>query len=157
MPAAMGAACAITDRPVIDIAGDGSIQMNIQELATISINRIPVKIAILNNTYLGMVRQWQELFFGRRYSSSCLRGGALCDTCSGPGECTLGYIPDFVALAASYNIEAFRAVHPSEVTDVVRKGLAVDGPALMEFRVAPEENVYPIVPAGKAIDDILEG
>jgi acetolactate synthase-1/2/3 large subunit len=157
MPAAMGAAMVIKDRPVVDIAGDGSIQMNIQELATISINRIPVKVIILNNSYLGMVRQWQELFFNRRYSSTCLRGSSVCDNCPGPESCDKTYIPDFVALAKSYGIEAFRAEHPSQVAEVLRRGLAVDGPAIMEFRVSPEENVYPMVPSGKAIDDILEG
>jgi acetolactate synthase-1/2/3 large subunit len=157
MPAAMGAAMVIRDRPVVDIAGDGSIQMNIQELATISVNRIPVKVIILNNSYLGMVRQWQELFFGKRYSSTCLRGSVVCTDCPGPAACDKKYIPDFVALAKSYDIEAFRAVHPSETADVLRRGLAVDGPAIMEFRVSPEENVFPMVPSGKAIDDILEG
>ncbi|MBD3392053.1 MAG: biosynthetic-type acetolactate synthase large subunit [Chitinivibrionales bacterium] len=157
MPAAMGAALAIKDRPVIDIAGDGSIQMNIQELATISLNRIPVKVVILNNSYLGMVRQWQEMFFNRRYSSSCLRDGVLCDECKGPGKCKHVYIPDFIALAKAYDIEAFRATKPSEVDAVLKKGLAVKGPALMEFMVSKEENVFPMVPAGKPIDQIVEG
>lgn len=157
LPAAMGAAMVIRDRPVVVFSGDGSIQMNIQELATIAINRIPVKVVILNNGYLGMVRQWQQLFFNRRYSSSCLRGGTMCEECRGPAECGRAYIPDFVALAKSYSIDAFRAAHPSEVADVIRAGLAVDGPAIMELRVVPEENVFPMVPAGKAIDDILEG
>ncbi|MBD3242734.1 MAG: biosynthetic-type acetolactate synthase large subunit, partial [Chitinivibrionales bacterium] len=114
MPAAMGAAIAYPDRTVVDIAGDGSIQMNIQELATISLNEIPVKVVILNNGYLGMVRQWQEMFFDRRYSKTCLReGGPLCADCKGTGECRKAYIPDFVALAKAYNVEAFRAVKPS--------------------------------------------
>jgi acetolactate synthase-1/2/3 large subunit len=104
-----------------------------------------------------MVRQWQELFFNRRYSSTCLRGSATCNNCPGPAACDKKYIPDFVALAGSYDIAAFRATHPSEMAEVLRKGLAVDGPAIMEFRVSPEENVYPMVPSGKAIDDILEG
>ena len=157
MPAAMGAAMTGTDKPVIDIAGDGSIQMNIQELATLSLNRIPVKIVILNNEYLGMVRQWQELFYNKRYSSTCLRGGSLCEECAGPGECRKAYVPDFVALAESYAIPAFRATRPEEVEETLRKGLAVDGPALMEFIVTKEENVFPMVPAGKPIDEILEG
>ncbi len=145
MPAAMGASLGL-NKPVIDIAGDGSIQMNIQELATISCNNIPVKIVILNNNYLGMVRQWQELFFNKRYSSTCLA--------SHSGEC---YVPDFIALAKSYQIPAFRAVKPYEIIPVLEKGMKIKGPALMEFLVAKEENVFPMVPAGKPIDQIMEG
>ncbi|MGD9200481.1 MAG: biosynthetic-type acetolactate synthase large subunit [Chitinispirillia bacterium] len=154
MPAAMGAALAL-NRPVIDIAGDGSIQMNIQELATISLNSIPVKIVILNNSYLGMVRQWQELFFDKRYSSTCLRSAGNCK-CDDPSKCTKKYLPDFVELARSYKIPAFRAEKPSELLPVIREGLRIDGPALMEFIVAKEENVFPMVPTGKPLDKILE-
>lgn len=157
MPAAMGAAMAQNTYPVIDIAGDGSIQMNIQELATIALNKIPVKIVILNNSYLGMVRQWQDLFYDKRYSSTCLRGGTLCTECVGPENCTKAYIPDFVALAKSYSVAAFRASKPEDVEQTLRDGLAVDGPALMEFIVSQEENVYPMVPAGKPINELLEG
>ncbi len=157
LPAAMGAALSHPGKPVILIAGDGSIQMNIQELATLSMNRIPVKIAIINNGYLGMVRQWQELFYRHRYSSSCLRGSSLCGECIGTGKCQKAYIPDFVALAKSYGIAALRAETPDQVEKTLRGGLAVDGPALMEFIVSQEENVYPMVPAGRPIDEILEG
>lgn len=157
LPAAMGAAVSNPGVPVIDIAGDGSIQMNIQELATLSINNIPVKIVILNNSYLGMVRQWQELFHNRRYSSTCLRGGTLCNECVGTNVCKRKYIPDFIALAKSYNIAAFWAETPDQVDSVMKQGLQVEGPALMEFMVAPEENVFPMVPAGKPLDEILEG
>lgn len=157
LPAAMGAAVANPGVPVFDIAGDGSIQMNIQELATLSINNIPVKIVILNNSYLGMVRQWQELFHKKRYSSTCLRGGVLCEECVGTDKCKRKYVPDFVALAESYNIAAFRAEKPEQISEVLKKGLAVQGPALMEFIVTPEENVFPMVPAGKPLDEIMEG
>jgi acetolactate synthase-1/2/3 large subunit len=157
MPAAMGAALAVKNRPVVDIAGDGSIQMNIQELATISINQIPVKVIILNNGYLGMVRQWQELFFNKRYSSTCLRQGTVCEGCTDPTTCKKPYVPDFVALATSYNIPAFRAETPGDIQAVLRKGLAVKGPAVMEFIVAQEENVFPMVPAGKPLHEIMEG
>jgi acetolactate synthase-1/2/3 large subunit len=156
MPAAMGAALALK-RPVIDIAGDGSIQMNIQELATISINRIPVKVVIMNNGYLGMVRQWQQLFFKRRYSSTCLLGNPECSGCEDPSKCQRKYIPDFVALAKSYAIPAFRAEKPSEIAPVLKQGLEIDGPAIMEFFLEREENVFPMVPAGRSIDQILEG
>jgi acetolactate synthase-1/2/3 large subunit len=156
MPAAMGAALAYPDKIVVDVAGDGSIQMNIQELATLAINKIPVKILILNNGYLGMVRQWQQLFYDRRYSSTCLRGGSLCQECVGD-KCQKRYVPDFVMLAQSYGVAAFRAQKPSEMLTVLRDGLAIHGPALMEFIVTEEENVFPMVPAGKPINEILEG
>jgi acetolactate synthase-1/2/3 large subunit len=156
LPAAMGAALAKPGTMVIDMAGDGSIQMNIQELATISINRIPVKVIILNNEYLGMVRQWQELFWDKRYSGTCLRGGLLCTDCAGPEHCKKQYVPDFVKLAESYGIAGFRATKHEDVISVLQQGLAVDGPAVMEFCVAPEEKVYPMVPAGKPIDQALE-
>jgi acetolactate synthase-1/2/3 large subunit len=130
--------------------------MNIQELATISINRIPVKIIILNNEYLGMVRQWQDLFWDKRYSSTCLRGGFLCKDCKGPGHCKVKYVPDFVRLAESYSILGLRATKHADVVPVLTQGLESDGPAVMEFAVTPEENVFPMVPAGKPIDQALE-
>jgi len=132
--------------------------MNIQELATISINKIPVKIVILNNGYLGMVRQWQELFYERRYSSTSLMGPSGQSPSRGRGrkKSGRGYVPDFIALARSYGIDAFRAETPEEMIPVLRKGLRCAGPALMEFAVSPEENVFPMVPAGKSIDHVLE-
>jgi len=161
LPAAMGAAMSNPGRPVINVAGDGSIQMNIQELATISLNRIPVKIVILNNGWLGMVRQWQDLFYNKRRSSTCLRKvPGKCPDCAPEGRCKLdrAYIPDFVALAASYGITGFRATRVSEVEAVLRRGLAENGPALMEFAVINDENVFPMVPAGKPLSAImLEG
>jgi acetolactate synthase I/II/III large subunit len=162
-PAAMGAAMSNPGKPVVVVAGDGSIQMNIQELATVSVNNIPVKIVILNNGYLGMVRQWQDLFYGRRRSSTCLkRREKVCLDCKpgSIGECRLGrsYIPDFVALAKSYDVAAFRAQKADEVERVLKAGLDADGPALMEFVVSEEENVFPMVPAGKPLSEIiLEG
>jgi len=157
LPAAMGVALSNPGCPVFNIAGDGSIQMNIQELATISINQIPVKLIILNNAYLGMVRQWQDLFYGKRYSSTCLRRGRDCPGCSEPSQCKKLYTPNFVDLAKAYGIEAFRADKPADVEKVLRGGIAVNGPAVMEFIVTQEENVYPMVPAGKSLDEILEG
>ncbi len=159
MPAAMGAAMAYPDRLVVNIAGDGSIQMNIQELATMALNGIAVKVVILNNGYLGMVRQWQDMFYGRRRSSTCLRrDGAECDGCGFPRNCGRVYIPDFVALAAAYSVPAFRAAKPSEVEQVLRQGIEQPGPALMEFLVCEDENVFPMVPAGKPLSEIiLEG
>jgi acetolactate synthase-1/2/3 large subunit len=153
LPASMGAAMAIKDRPVFNIAGDGSIQMNIQELATIAINKIPVKVVILNNGYLGMVRQWQELFYDRRYSSTCLKNGVVCEGCT--GTCDKKYIPDFVALAGAYSIPAFRTANPADLEKTLKAGIEVDGPSLMEFIVTEEENVFPMVPAGKPLGDMI--
>ena len=138
LPAAIGAKVAFPDRHVIDIAGDGSIQMNIQELATARQYKCPVKIAILNNGYLGMVRQWQELFYNKRYSSTVM------DT-----------VPDFVELARAYGAVGLRAVKKSEVEDVIKEALATDNVVIMDFKVAREEGVYPMVPAGKATTEML--
>lgn len=137
-PAAIGAQVACPDRLVIDIAGDGSIQMNIQEMATAVAHRIPVKIVILNNGYLGMVRQFQELFYNKRYSQTRLEGN-----------------PDFVKLAEAYGAVGLRAERPEEVVPVLEKGLAAKGPVIMDFIVAPEECVRPMVPAGKGMTEMV--
>lgn len=138
-PAAIGAKIGRPECEVIDIAGDGSFQMNIQELATAVVNEIPVKIAILNNGVLGMVRQWQTLFFGKRYSHT-----------------TLGDVPDFVKVAEAYGAVGLRATKPSEVEDVLREGLASDRPTVMDFIVHRDEKVSPMVPAGASLSEILE-
>ncbi len=139
MPAAMGAQVGCPDRVVFDIAGDGSIQMNIQELATVVQHNIPVKVAILNNGYLGMVRQWQELFYNRRYSHTEISG------------------PDYVALAAAYGASGIRVETAEEVEGAIKKALETDGPVLIDFKICPEENVFPMVPAGEAIDRMIGG
>jgi acetolactate synthase-1/2/3 large subunit len=138
LPAAIGAQIAFPDKHVIDIAGDGSIQMNIQELATARQYGCPVKVAILNNGFLGMVRQWQELFYGKRYSST-----------------VMDVTPDFVELAKSYGAVGLRATKVSEVEPVIKEALATDNIVVMDFAVAPEEGVYPMVPAGKATTEML--
>jgi acetolactate synthase-1/2/3 large subunit len=138
LPAAIGAQVARPEATVIDISGDGSILMNIQELATVAQERLPVKVAILNNRALGMVRQWQELFYGRRYAQTILDPS-----------------PDFVKLADAFGIAGFVASDPGEVDGVIRRALGHDGPAIMDFRVDPGALVYPMVPAGKAIDEML--
>ncbi|MDX9714480.1 MAG: biosynthetic-type acetolactate synthase large subunit [Dissulfurispiraceae bacterium] len=137
-PAAIGAQMAHPDKLVVDIAGDGSIQMNIQELATAVIYKLPVKVAILNNRYLGMVRQWQELFFEERYSHT-----------------HLDVVPDFVKLAQAYNAVGLRAEKPSEVEPVLREAFSVKKPVFMDFVIDWEEKVYPMVPAGAALDNML--
>ena len=133
-PAAIGAQVARPDKVVVDIAGDGSIQMNIQELATAVNYDLPVKIVILNNGFLGMVRQWQELFYGKRYSHS-----------------NINNVPDFVKLAEAYGAVGLRATRPEEVEATLRKGLDTPKTVIMDFHVEPEEGVYPMVSPGAAI------
>ncbi|MBC7330151.1 biosynthetic-type acetolactate synthase large subunit [bacterium] len=138
LPAAIGVQIARPDAIVFDIAGDGSIQMNIQELATAVQQRLPIKIAILNNGYLGMVRQWQELFWNRRYSFTQITA------------------PDFVKLADAYGCVGIRVTRTSEIEDAIRKALEVkDRPCIIDFIIAPEEKVLPMVPAGGSIDKML--
>jgi acetolactate synthase-1/2/3 large subunit len=137
-PAAIGAQLAHPDKLVIDIAGDGSIQMNIQELATAVINKLPVKVAILNNHYLGMVRQWQELFFKERYSYSHLE-----------------VVPDFVKVAEAYGAVGLRATKPSEVEPVLKEAFKTKKTVFLDFIVYWKEKVYPMVPAGAPIDHML--
>jgi acetolactate synthase-1/2/3 large subunit len=138
LPAAIGAQVAFPDKVVVDIAGDGSIQMNIQEMATAVQYGLPVKIVILNNRCLGMVRQWQQLFYDKRYSHTIM-----------------DHAPDFVKLAEAYGAIGLRATRPDEVELVLAKGLAAPGPVIMDFVVESEECVYPMVPAGRPITDML--
>ena len=137
-PAAIGAQAAFPKKMVIDVAGDGSIQMNIQELAMAVEYGLNVKVAILNNGTLGMVRQWQEFFYKKRYSYS-----------------TMTPEPDFVKLAEAYGAVGLRATKPSEVRKVIDKAFSIDKPVLIDFVVEGEENVFPMVPTGKAIKDML--
>ncbi|MCD6472281.1 biosynthetic-type acetolactate synthase large subunit [Candidatus Aerophobetes bacterium] len=139
-PASIGAQIGCPERVVFDIAGDGSFQMNIQELATAVNYKIPVKIAILNNGYLGMVRQWQQLFYHSRYS-----------------QVNLGSCPDFVKIAEAYGAVGIRIDKTEEVEPSLKKALATQGPVVMDFRIPPEENVYPMVPAGAALTQMIEG
>jgi len=138
LPAAIGAQAAFPDKIVVDIAGDSSIQMNSQELATAVQSCLPVKIVILNNGYMGMVRQWQELFYDKRY---------VCTTM----DCA----PDFVKLAEAYGAVGLRATNPAEVESVLAEGLSIPKPVVMDFIVEKEEGVYPMVPAGAAITEML--
>ncbi len=139
-PAAVGAQVAQPDKTVVDIAGDGSIQMNIQELATAVQYNIPVKIVILNNQYLGMVRQWQQMFYGRRYSHT-----------------DMTYAPDFVKIAEAYGATGLRASRPEELETVLKKGLETPGVVVMDIRVEKEECVYPMVRPGASIADMELG
>ena len=139
LPAAMGVKVGCPEKTVFDIAGDGSIQMNIQEMMTVVANKIPVKVAILNNGYLGMVRQWQELFYKRRYSYTKLEN------------------PDFVKLAEAYGAVGMRITKKEDVRKSIEKAIEIDNTVLLDFVVEEEENVYPMVPAGEAINRMIGG
>jgi acetolactate synthase I/II/III large subunit len=138
LPAAMGAAVAFPDRHVVCVTGDGSIQMNAQEFATCADNGIPVKTFILNNGYLGMVRQWQELFWDRRYS-----------------QVKMGGNPDFVKLADAYGCTGLRLSDPSTLVDDIKRVLEMPGPVVVDIPVTAEENVYPMISPGAAARDMV--
>ncbi|MFA6130241.1 MAG: biosynthetic-type acetolactate synthase large subunit [Candidatus Omnitrophota bacterium] len=138
-PAAIGAKIGRPDKEVFNIAGDGSIQMNIQELATCVANKINVKVLIFNNGFLGMVRQWQELFYKKRYSYTPITS------------------PDYVKLAASYGAIGIRVTKKSEVRKALEKTIKTDNTVFVDFRIEPEENVWPMVPAGQAINKMIDG
>jgi len=138
-PAAIGAQLARPDKRVFDIAGDGSIQMNIQEMIVAVQHRLPVIIAILNNGFLGMVRQWQQLFYDKRYSHTCIN-----------------FAPDFVKLAEAYGAMGIGVLKKEEVEPAIKKALSVtDRPIVIDFRISREENVYPMVPAGKSVKETI--
>jgi acetolactate synthase-1/2/3 large subunit len=138
LPAALGAAVGCPDQTVVCIAGDGSIQMNIQELATCAEDKIPVKVFIMNNGYLGMVRQWQELFWDKRYS-----------------HVDMGSFPDFVKLADAYGATGLRLTDKTTLVDDMRAALAIDGPVLVDVRVTREENTYPMIAPGAPARDMV--
>ncbi len=138
LPAAMGVKIGCPDSTVWLIDGDGGFQMTIQELATITQEKAAVKIAIINNGYLGMVRQWQELFYERRYVAT-------------PLSC-----PDFVKIAEGYGIPGLRVTGKEEVVPAIEQAMEEEGPFLINFMVEPEENVYPMVPPGAALTEVLE-
>jgi acetolactate synthase-1/2/3 large subunit len=138
LPAAMGAKVGCPDQTVVCIAGDGSVQMNMQELATCSQEGIAVKVFIMNNNYLGMVRQWQELFWDRRYSSV-----------------NMGQWPDFVKVAEAYGATGMRLTDKGTLVDGMREALQTPGPVLVDVRVTAEENVYPMIAPGQAARDMV--
>ncbi len=137
-PAAIGAQVAHPDSLVIDIAGDGSILMNIQEMSTAVQHRLPVKIFIINNEYMGMVRQWQELLHGGRYSESYMDS-----------------LPDFVKLAESFKAKGLRAIKSIEVDDVINEMIESDGPVIADICVDKEENCFPMIQSGSAHNEMV--
>jgi acetolactate synthase-1/2/3 large subunit len=138
LPSAMGAKVGCPDVDVVCLAGDGSLIMTIQELATCVDEQIPVKVFLMNNGYLGMVRQWQELFWDKRYSSVKMGGS-----------------PDWVKLAEAFGATGLRVEDKSELVDSFRSALTTEGPVLVDVRVTPEENCYPMIPAGQAARDMV--
>ncbi|HLJ80838.1 MAG TPA: thiamine pyrophosphate-dependent enzyme [Ktedonobacterales bacterium] len=138
LPAALGAALGRRDEPIWVVAGDGGFQMNIQELATLADLNLPIKVAILNNGYLGMVRQWQEFFHQRNYSETRISS------------------PDYVKLAEAYRIAGFRVTRAREVQQTVERAQEVEGPAIVEFVIEREANVFPMVAPGKANFEMIE-
>jgi len=139
LPAALGAKIGCPDETVWCIAGDGGFQMTIQELATMVQEKVAIKIAIMDNSFLGMVRQWQEMFYGKRYVATPLSG------------------PDFVKIAEAYGFPGLRVEHKEEVVPAIQKAMEEPGPFLIDFKIEPEENVYPMVPPGAALAEVLEG
>jgi acetolactate synthase I/II/III large subunit len=138
LPAAIGAQLAFRDKLVVAVVGDGGFQMTNQEISTAIQYDLPVKVIILNNKYLGMVRQWQEMFYDRTYS-----------------EVDLSVAPDFVKLAEAYGAGAFRATRPEELRDVLEAGLSYKGVSIIDVIVPKEENVFPIVPSGASSRDMI--
>jgi len=138
LPAAMGAAVGAPERVVCCVAGDGSVQMNAQELATCAQNQIPIKVFIMNNGYLGMVRQWQELFWDGKYS-----------------HVDMGEFPDFVKLAEAYGVTGMRFTDKTTLVDDMKRAIATPGPVLVDVRVTREENTYPMIPAGSAAREMV--
>ncbi len=140
LPAAIGASFAVKDRPVVSISGDGGFQMNIQELTTAVYNKLPIKIFIINNSFLGMVRQWQELFHKEKYSFTDL----------GVSN------PDFVKVGEAFGIESYSTSNPSEVDSLLDQAFSVtDRPVLVEFKVVKEDMVFPMIPSGASISDMM--
>lgn len=158
-PAALGAKLGNPDKDVITICGDGGIQMNIQEMVTAIVYELPVIVCILNNGYLGNVRQWQEMFFEKRYSSTCLRYRKSCSTtCNTPSACCPEYTPDFIRLAESYGAKAIRVQRYDEIKIALEEAKNTSKiPTVIEFIIEPEENVLPIVPPGNPLGDMILG
>ncbi|MDR1087304.1 MAG: biosynthetic-type acetolactate synthase large subunit [Endomicrobium sp.] len=156
-PAAIGAKFGNPNKKVIAVAGDGSFQMNMQEMAVAVLNDIDVKVVILNNQYLGNVRQWQEMFYGKRYSHSCLAKRKECpNRCNSPNRATCPvYIPDFVKWAESYGVLGIRVTDKKDVEPALKKMLETKGSVVIDMWVEIEENIFPMVPAGASLDDMI--
>ena len=156
-PAAIGAKLGNPDKDVISICGDGGFQMNLQEMATAVVYELPIIICIMNNGYLGNVRQWQEMFYQKRYSGTCMRRRKSCPAiCSTPSACCPEYVPDFVRLAESYGAKAIRVKRYEDIhIALIEAKKSLKTPTIVEFLIEPKENVLPIVPPGKPLNDMI--
>ena len=156
-PSAEGAKLGCPDLPVVSVSGDGGFQMNEQELATAVCEELPIVICVLNNSYLGNVRQWQEMFYGGRYSCTCLEKRRSCgDWCSHPSAKCPPYIPDFVKLAESYGIEGIRVTERGQIDSAFEQAKKnTKAPTLIEFVIEREANILPMVPGGNALSDMI--
>ena len=156
-PGAVGAKIGNPDTPVIMISGDGGMQMNIQEFATAVLQELPIILCVFNNSYLGMVRQWQKLFYGKRYSMTCLRSGKACEGKCGVEGCECPtYTPDFVKLAESYGAKGLRVFKPEDVLNAFEEAKKnTKTPTLIEFIIDPEDLVYPMVKPGGALEELI--
>ena len=151
----MGAALANPDKRVICFSGDGSIMMNIQELATAVLEELPIISCIFNNNNLGMVRQWQKLFYGKRYSMTCLRSGAACRGKCGEVACP-EYTPDFIKLAESYGAIGIRVTEKDQIEPAFREAMkSTKKPVIIEFSIDPEDLVYPMIRPGGTLEDMI--
>ena len=156
-PGAIGAQLGNPDTPVIAISGDGGMQMNIQEFATAVGQELPLILCVFNNNYLGMVRQWQKLFYGKRYSMTCLRARKSCEGKCGTPECECPpYTPDFVKLAESYGAKGIRVFKPEEIKEAFEEARKnTKTPTLIEFIMDPEDLVYPMIKPGGTLEDMI--
>jgi acetolactate synthase-1/2/3 large subunit len=156
-PAAIGAKFGNPHKEVIAVTGDGSFQMNMQEMAIAVLNEVDVKVVILNNQYLGNVRQWQEMFYGKRYSHSCLAKRKECPKwCNTPNRATCPvYVPDFVKWAESYGVLGIRVTDKKDAESALKKMLKTKGSVVIDMWIEIEENIFPMVPAGASLDDII--
>jgi acetolactate synthase-1/2/3 large subunit len=156
-PAAIGAKFGNPNKEVIAVAGDGSFQMNMQEMAVAVLNEVGIKVVILNNQYLGNVRQWQEMFYGKRYSYSCLAKRKECPKwCNTPNRdsCPV-YVPDFVKWAESYGVLGIRVTKKKDVEPALKKMLETKGSVVIDMWVEIEENIFPMVPSGASLDEMI--
>lgn len=145
------------ERPVVCITGDGGFQMNMQEMATAIVQGTPITICLLNNYYLGMVRQMQELFYGKRYAATCLRRRTTCPLqCKGPNEACPPYVPDFLKWAESYGAHGIRVEKEEDIVPALEAAKAnTDAPTLIEFMIATEDLVLPMVPGGSPMSKMI--
>lgn len=155
LPGAIGAKIGNPDTPVISISGDGGMQMNIQELATAVLEELPIISCIFNNSNLGMVRQWQKLFYGKRYSMTCLCSGAACRGKCGEVPCP-EYTPDFIKLAESYGAKGIRVTKKEEIEPAFREAMkSKKTPVIIEFEIDPEDLIYPMIQPGGTLEDMI--